>query len=80
MIHSNGKENNMEIFEIKDEFIPLNKLLKASGIIDSGGIAKLIIADGLITVDGKVETRKRCKIYPDQIVEYNGQKLKVAKK
>ncbi|MCK5682835.1 RNA-binding S4 domain-containing protein [bacterium] len=70
----------MEIFEIKDEFIPLNKLLKASGIIDSGGIAKLIIADGLITVDGKVETRKRCKIYPDQIVEYNGQKLKVAKK
>ena len=77
MIHSNGKENNMETFEIKDDFIQLNKLLKAASLIDSGGIAKLVIADGLVTVDGKMETRKRCKIYPEQVVEYNGKKLKI---
>jgi len=50
--------------------ITLDNLLKFEGWCESGGIAKQIIASGLVQVDGKVETRKRCKITPGQIVTY----------
>lgn len=59
------------------EYIELNNLLKITGLCHSGGMAKLVIADGAVTVDGVVETRKRCKIRPDQIVEFNGEAIQV---
>lgn len=64
-------------FEISDDYIELNKLLKASGLCDTGGQAKMIIKDGLVTVDEKVETRIRRKIRPDVIVNYNCQNLQI---
>lgn len=68
----------MEIFELHDrEYIELNNLLKITGLCASGGIAKLLIADGLVTVDGQVELRKRCKIRQGQIVEFDGQSISV---
>jgi ribosome-associated protein len=60
------------------EYIQLCDLLKHAGLADSGGGAKLAITEGTVTVDGVVETRKRCKIRPGQVVEYEGQKVKVA--
>ncbi|MCD6527405.1 MAG: RNA-binding S4 domain-containing protein [Desulfuromonas sp.] len=59
------------------EFIELNNLLKVTGLCPSGGIAKMVIADGEVTVDGEVETRKRCKIRAGQCVEFNGQQVVV---
>lgn len=59
------------------EFIELNNLLKVTGLCESGGIAKLLIADGHVRVDGEIETRKRCKIRPGQIIEYDGQQVAV---
>lgn len=59
------------------EFIELHKLLKVTGISLSGGEAKVIIAEGLVTVDGHVELRKRCKILPGQIVQCNGTSIAV---
>ena len=68
----------MQIFELqKHEYIELNNLLKITGLCASGGLAKLLIADGLVTVDGQVELRKRCKIRPGQVVEFDGQKISV---
>lgn len=67
----------MEAFTIKGEYIELNKLLKASGLCDSGGFAKTVIDDGLVTVNGEVEYRKRCKIKPGQKIEFNGQVIEV---
>lgn len=54
------------------EFIELHKLLKITAIALSGGEAKMMVAEGLVTVDGSVELRKRCKIHPGQVVECNG--------
>lgn len=68
----------MEIFELEDhEFIELNNLLKVTGFCESGGLAKIMIGDGQVKVDGKVEFRKRCKIRTGQMVEYEGQKVTV---
>ncbi|MDH5388867.1 MAG: RNA-binding S4 domain-containing protein [Gammaproteobacteria bacterium] len=68
----------MEIFELEDhEFIELNNLLKVTGFCESGGLAKIMIGDGQVKVDGKVELRKRCKIRTHQVVEFNGQSVMI---
>ena len=59
------------------EFIELHKLLKVTAVALSGGEAKAMVADGLVTVDGVVELRKRCKIHPGQIVVCNGNTIAV---
>lgn len=67
------KEFNLE----GREFIALCNLMQLAGMCSSGGTAKMIVADGKVTVDGQVELRKRCKIRPSQVVEYNGDQIKV---
>ena len=57
------------------EFIELNKLLKITGLCASGGMAKTVIAEGMVKVDDKVELRKRCKIRNGQVVEFDGRKI-----
>jgi ribosome-associated protein len=47
------------------------------GFCESGGIAKMLIADGQVSVDGQIELRKRCKIRIGQVVTFNGQKVRV---
>ena len=64
-------------FAIRDEYIELCKLLKAANLVQSGGEGKIVIADGLVTVDGQVETRKRCKIRPGRVVEYGSEVIHV---
>lgn len=49
-------------FAIRGEYITLDALLKAVGAADSGAQAKHRIAEGEVTVDGKVETRKTRKL------------------
>ncbi len=68
----------MEEFDLEGrEFIALCNLLQLAGMCSSGGIAKMLVADGHVSVDGQVELRKRCKIRPGQLVEYEGQQIKV---
>ncbi len=50
------------------EFIALCDLVKVAGLADSGGGGKALVASGVVRVDGKVETRKTCKIRAGQIV------------
>ena len=69
----------METFEFSGDHIELNKLLKASGLCGTGGMAKIEIENGLVSVDGTVEYRKRCKIRNGQTVEYGGRTIKVKK-
>ncbi|MCO4793824.1 MAG: RNA-binding S4 domain-containing protein [Bacteriovoracaceae bacterium] len=65
--------------KLKDaEFIPLCDLLKTTGLCESGGEGKAVVAEGLVLVDGQIETRKRCKIRSGQVVEYNGQQIIVS--
>jgi len=68
----------VQTFELQNrEYIELNNLLKITGLCGSGGIAKLQIAEGLVSVDGQVELRKRCKIREGQVVEFNGETISV---
>lgn len=57
--------------------IDLCDLLKVAGLCDTGGAGKHIVASGEVQVDGTVELRKRAKIRIGQVVEYQGQKVKV---
>ena len=66
-------------FALHDQpYIELHRLLKAVGLADSGGMAKVMIADGQVQVDGLIETRKRRKIRSGQRVQYAGQTIVVA--
>ena len=64
-------------FPLKDEYIELCKLLKAANLVMSGGEGKEAVAQGLVTVDGQLETRKRCKIRPGQTVGFEGETIEV---
>ena len=59
------------------EFVALCDLLKLVDLVDSGAAAKHLIAEGKVKVDGNIELRKRCKIRPGQIVEFDGVEVKV---
>ncbi len=68
----------MEEFDLQGrEYVELHNLLKLTGLCPSGGTAKLMVAEGLVTVDGQVELRKRCKIRPGQVVEFEEQRIAV---
>jgi len=68
----------MITFELKDnEFITLCDLLKRTGLCESGGFAKSVIAEGLVEVDGQQELRKRCKITANKTITYNNETIKV---
>ena len=60
------------------DFIALNDLLKITGLCESGGAAKIVIAKGEVKVDGQIELRKTCKIRNGQMVEYARQQITVA--
>jgi ribosome-associated protein len=55
-------------FTLTGDYVELHNLLKITGLADSGGSAKMMVADGAVTVDGRVETRKTCKIRAGQVV------------
>ncbi|BFM20039.1 RNA-binding S4 domain-containing protein [Gilvimarinus japonicus] len=57
------------------EFITLANLLKVEGWVESGAVAKQVIDAGMVSVDGVVETRKRCKLVPGQRIEFNGEAI-----
>lgn len=55
---------------IQGEYIELCKLLKVANLVMSGGEGKEVVAQEMVTVDGQLETRKRCKIRAGQTVEF----------
>ncbi len=67
----------MKPIEIYREPVELYKLLKFEGLASSGGEAKTVIAEGLVKVNGEVETRKRRKIMAGDIVEFAEEKYRV---
>lgn len=67
----------MEIIKIRDDFIKLVQALKLAGLVDSGVDAKIEIQEGFVKVNGEVEVQRGKKIHPGDIIEYNGQQVKV---
>ena len=69
----------MHILKLRDgeEFIKLGQALKATGLVDSGIDAKEVIMQGLVLVDGEVETRRGRKLYDGAEVEFDGDKISI---
>ena len=70
----------METLAIRDEYIELYKVLKIENMAASGGEAKFLISEGLVRVNGLVDTRKRRKTRPGEIVEYNGEEVRIIRR
>jgi ribosome-associated protein len=68
------------IAELEADFVELYKILKFEGLTDSGGMAKRVIADGQVSVNGEVETKKRKKISAGDKIEFSGQAIEVVSK
>jgi ribosome-associated protein len=64
-------------FQLRGEFVELNQLLKLTGVCDSGGAGKALVAEGLVSVDGKVELRKTAKIRAGQVVSLGDVQIRV---
>ena len=64
-------------FTLRGEYVALCDLLKLTGIADSGGQGKLMIANGDVGVDGRQESRKTAKIRAGQTVTCLGQTVRV---
>ena len=56
-------------FELDRDHVELNQLLKLTGLCDSGGAGKALVASGAVSVDGNLELRKTCKIRAGQVVQ-----------
>ena len=68
----------MEKIIIKDDFIKMGQLLKFANLVESGAMAKEVIEAGQVTYNGQVETRRGKKVYPGDIVEFDGESVTVA--
>ena len=66
-----------EPVHIRDDAIRLGQLLKLAALVEDGASAREVIAEGLVTVDGEVETRRGAQIAAGSVVELAGQRIEV---
>lgn len=69
----------MEELKLKSEFIKLGQALKAANMVESGVMAKLVIQDGLVTVNGEVECRRGKKLVDGDVVSFEGETIKIVR-
>ena len=67
----------MEIIRLRDEYIKLGQALKAAGLVENGVMAKIVIQDEEVLVNGKVELQRGKKLKDGDLVEYDGQQIKI---
>ncbi|MCI5137992.1 MAG: RNA-binding S4 domain-containing protein [Candidatus Electrothrix sp. AR1] len=76
-IHEQNITEQSITISIRDEYIELYKLLKLANVSASGGEAKYMISEGMVQVNGEVDTRKRRKTRVGDTVEYDGERITV---
>nr|WP_296042201.1 RNA-binding S4 domain-containing protein [uncultured Blautia sp.] len=64
---------------IKDEFIKLGQALKLAGVVEDGVEAKYAIQDGLVQVNGEVDTRRGRKVYEGDVITFENQEIVVVR-
>lgn len=62
---------------INREPVELYKVLKFEGLVGSGGEAKLVVDNGLVRLNGEVETRKRKKVVSGDVIEFDQTRIKL---
>lgn len=63
----------------EEEFIKLGQALKKAGVVGSGVDAKMVILDGLVTVNGNTELQRGKKLHDGDVVTYNGETISIVK-
>ena len=69
----------MEEIKLREDYIKLGQALKAANLVDSGVMAKLVIQDGLVTVNGEVEYQRGKKLVDGDVVSFEGETIKIVK-
>lgn len=69
----------MEEIKLREEYIKLGQALKAANLVDSGVMAKMVIQDGLVTVNGEVEYQRGKKLVDGDVVSFEGETIKIVK-
>jgi ribosome-associated protein len=64
-------------FKVEGDYIPMIQLLKATNLVDTGGEAQIVVAEGEVKYNGEVDYRKRLKVKKGDVVEFRGTKIKV---
>ncbi len=67
----------MEVINLREEFIKLGQALKAVGLVESGVEAKEVIQNGLVLVNGEIDTRRGRKLYAGDVVEFDGEEIRI---
>lgn len=67
----------MQEITIKDEYIKLGQAMKLAGLVSSGVEAKVLIQEGLVTVNGETDERRGRKLYPGDVFSMDGNEVKV---
>ncbi|MBR2806171.1 MAG: RNA-binding S4 domain-containing protein [Oscillospiraceae bacterium] len=69
----------MKDFKLRGDYITLGQLLKAENLVEDGAMAKEVIKEGLAKVNGEVDTRRGKKLYPGDVVEFEGNEIKIVR-
>lgn len=69
----------MEIIRLREDYIKLGQALKAAGLVDSGVMAKLVIQDGKVRVNGEIECQRGKKLYDGDVVSFENETIKIEK-
>lgn len=69
----------MRVIKLREEFIKLGQALKAADLVADGVDAKFVILDGLVKVNGEVDTRRGRKLYDGDVVSFDGEEIKIEK-
>jgi ribosome-associated protein len=64
-------------FKLNGEFIPLIQLLKATGLVHTGGEAQIVVTEGEVKYNGQVDYRKRLKVKQGDVIEFRAKKIVV---
>lgn len=69
----------MQEIKLREDYIKLGQALKACGLVSSGIEAKIVIQDGEVKVNGEVDTRRGKKLVDGDVVEFDGETIKITK-
>lgn len=63
--------------KLREEYIKLGQALKAAGLVESGVEAKEVIQNGLVEVNGEIDTRRGRKLYGGDVVTFDGEEITI---
>ena len=69
----------MQETKLREEYIKLGQALKAANLVESGVMAKMVIQDGLVSVNGKTELKRGKKLVDGDVVSFEGETIKIIK-